>query len=161
MTTQGWKEKHKAPSPEDVDTKQLYSFNFNPIKQPKVGQLGSYLNKIWDEIDGCINCTVQMVPELSRLGRLHFHGIVSIDKIMQFYLSDIHKLMKEGTVYIDTIDDLGLWNEYMFKQRTLMQDFIESNHSREIKYLVTSRSRDKLAYREFSINPARDGESSF
>lgn len=118
---------HVLPSPEDVQEGRPLSFNYNPQMQPH-HNLGAYaLTEIKDFIEDCYkvfkscgNCDIKVVPELSRLGRWHFHGWIVINNVMDFYLSDIHKIINKGTVYVNHLADADGWKDYVYKQHNLM-----------------------------------------
>lgn len=141
---------HQAPAPEDVIIGELYSFSFNPSRTPKDGHLGKFINDMHTFIDGLNNCTIDMSPELSRMGRLHFHGVITIDKIIEFYLYDLHKLKDAGTFEIDTIQDIVKWNEYVYKQSKLMIIFLNKEIStNKCCYRLRTKSRAVRPLKEF------------
>lgn len=54
--------------------------------------------------------------EVSKAGRLHYHGIITPRDELDFLLSVPNKFKKLGFYEIDTIDDISIWKEYYTKQ---------------------------------------------
>jgi CDP-glycerol glycerophosphotransferase (TagB/SpsB family) len=84
----------------------------------------------------------QMYPELSRTGRLHFHGFIKVNDILNFYLKVVHGKLnaKFGgkPQYIFEIDTIGngidenspaellKWYKYCTKQQPLWKAKFEN-----------------------------------
>lgn len=115
---------HKLPSPEDIDIELPYTFTFNPCDgrqyyydADRVETFMEYWRTLFDSMFDDIEIDVHL--EVSKLGRLHFHGIIKFKNLLNFYLKDIIKLKNEGTLEIDTIEDGEVWEEYCTKQKLL------------------------------------------
>lgn len=113
----------KCPAPEEIQCGMLYTFNYNPSTQPAMNELTGFYD--WIEhisklITGLNNCDIQMVPELSRRGRFHYHGFIIIHNPLKFFIYDVPKLLSDGVGEIDTIGDLCEWSQYVYKQHNLM-----------------------------------------
>lgn len=127
-------------APENVDTDALYAFNWNPITQPVMDSAGGYtrwLTGCRRLLNRCLNCEITSVPEVSPKGRVHFHGLLSIDNVINFYLFDLQKLMGFGSLKIATIADSEVWRIYMYKQEALMKPFCEDVHAIVYEYTTT------------------------
>lgn len=60
----------------------------------------------------------KLYVELSPKGRLHYHGIIEVEKVIEFFLYEIPSLLRCGTVCIKEFDDKGFegWMKYCNKQ---------------------------------------------
>lgn len=102
-----------CPPPEKINAGEVYTFNYNPGYQPEmVGckvLLTSYTDffkRVQDTIDKCYNIKIDMYPEMSKAGRLHFHGYCSFlktENIIPFYSRDLKVLNANSQGEIDTI----------------------------------------------------------
>jgi len=125
-------EKYKCLPPEVMYTDTLYAFSFNPEDQPTGAGAGVYkLNaikdfhiEIADKFHKLHNCEVEIVPELSRNGRWHYHGTILIKHVIKFFVYDMPKLKLMGTYEIDSIESQTKWDEYVFKQKHYMQPYM-------------------------------------
>lgn len=110
---------------EEISEKEIYAFSYNPVAQPQIGRIESL--KVWlDVMDNmfrsvCKNSNYLLYIELSPTGRWHFHGYINIMDIYEFFCSDIHTLMSNGTSYMKCIDDNEEWYKYCTKQQLIMQ----------------------------------------
>lgn len=80
----------------------------------------------------CKHCDIglEVYPELSKTGRLHYHGIVHFAEpkdIAQFYHNMWHKTDKQKmcNILIKPINDLDQWIEYIDKQVLYMKPLFE------------------------------------
>lgn len=129
-------DKYKCPSPETMYTDTLYSFTLNPQEQLE-GSLGRFkLNacKTWYDkqmklFTQLCNCTISVVPEISSKARWHMHGVIMIKDVMLFFLHDVPKLMDHGAYEIDTIDDITVWDRYVYKQKHYMEPFLAKENT--------------------------------
>lgn len=123
-----FKPKHSLPSMEDAEENLLYSFSYNPQFQPSdyQGNVNNWWNTQVKLIGKLKGCEVSMTMELSKLGRLHFHGTLTIITLWKFYYNDVPMLMKEGTFEIDTIKSIDDWNAYVDKNKNEMSKFCEA-----------------------------------
>jgi len=64
--------------------------------------------------------------EISKLGRLHFHGTIKISTLWKFYYYDVPKLMKDGAFEIDTISKYEEWMAYVDKNKDEMYEMMKS-----------------------------------
>lgn len=128
--------KYSCLSPEDVNTSSYYAFTLSPSSQPQQTNLGKMrLNCMshWckDEIIRSLNrlryCKYTLFTEISKGGRLHYHGTIMIENIPWFYYHDIPLLKGIGTYEIDTVEDVKIWKQYCLKQRTFMESFCKDN----------------------------------
>jgi len=134
------KPKHSLPKMEDVESGDVFAFNFAPtdkyqffdensVRRPhefkKAIQL-LFKKNIYPYAK--YKCNIEVSP----MGRLHIHGKITINDPLGFYL-DIHRLMNAGTVVIKFLQDDG-WDDYCIKQK---------NHWLPFDPVITSE--DKVA----------------
>lgn len=149
----GYKEKISTIAPEDVVEGKEYAFTYSPELQPlrqnggfKLQAIANYAMDTFSVFAKCRNCAIRAVHEISRKGRLHYHGYIRIYNVVAFYFNDLKKLSESGTLEIDHINDEYIWLRYVYKQHNLMRPWIEDQG---VNYQVdTARSRAK----ESSLN---------
>jgi len=139
-------DRYKAPSPEDISTDEVYSFSYNPKDQPLLAPInhrdvfGTNLQCWMEEqkqfFTRLKHCEVDIVLEISKNGRFHFHGYINIKDIARFYASDIRRLQVKGSYEIDIINDPEKWREYVSKQFKVMFGFCEQEN---IEYRTRTR----------------------
>lgn len=109
---------HKCLKVEQFSTSDQYAFTINPIKQhfssfDRHHKVCSDMKKFFSTHD---SCSARMYLEISKLGRLHFHGYLIIKDILSFFLYFIPALKDISTFEIDTIQDASVWSTYCNKQ---------------------------------------------
>lgn len=128
--------KYKLIKPEEVVINTNYAFSFNPEDQPctsvfynvKIDEFESWSKKQYKTFSILRYSTIQTFMEISKGGRLHFHGYIKINDIPNFYFYDLKRLMKEGTFEIDFIKDPLIWDLYIKKQKPFMEKFCSINN---------------------------------
>lgn len=132
---------HQCIAPEEwLDVKgnliPQMAFNYSPPYSK--GTLMEQVGSIASLFDGLSYCQVQVFPEFSSLGRLHYHGyiyIFDVKEIIDFYRFDLPLLMKGGGICIKTITDPVEWSKYVFKQRVLTEKYFSEQGLRyELQY---------------------------
>jgi len=117
--------------PEDVETTQFYPFTINPQDELQhVGADAQRLRLVHRDLSEIISklrySSYDLYAELSKLGRVHYHGTILINDVLQFFIYDIHILKKIGSFKIATYKDEGSspkgWETYYMKQATLFKD---------------------------------------
>lgn len=76
-----------------------------------------------------IKAQYQLYQEVSRTGRLHWHGYLlftEYEQITSFYVHDVHRLEMRSKIEVDTIKDLNKWEEYIQKQRRIMSGYLDN-----------------------------------
>lgn len=116
---------HKNPSPETMETSVYYSISINPAVQP----VGHKLAEFFCDVDAQMkkifkNASVEVVPELSAGSRWHFHGLIQISDIVEFFLEDLPALRAQASYEIDTIADQSKWLDYVYKSRHLIEPYL-------------------------------------
>jgi len=117
------------PAMEHAKSNIDYAFSYNPESQP-VSYASDRLQKWWIEMAKLFGslkgCTVNLSVEISKLGRLHFHGTIKISTLWKFYYYDVPKLMKDGAFEIDTISKYEEWMAYVDKNKDEMYEMMKS-----------------------------------
>lgn len=76
-------------------------------------------------------CKYNLFMEISKKGRLHFHGTITFEhysNVLGFYMKSLNKI--DANICIKSIDDSVKWSEYCTKSKHLMELF-------EVKILFT------------------------
>lgn len=131
----------KAPEMDQIDMKKCYSITISPPDWRDTDRLLSmniihsseflirgirqhhdnFQNKLFkDNIE-----YLELYPELSHTGRLHYHGYIAIKDLPMFYHRDCYTLMNMGIIEIDVINDPLRWNLYVNKQKENMKQYCE------------------------------------
>lgn len=122
---------HKSPAPEVMVVGKEYAFSYNPDMLIDPKDTGT---------DYCIRArrfivtnlrlrysTIDIIPEISSQGRIHFHGTIKLGSIVSFFLEDIPVLKKHGTYEIDVINNPDTWTVYVMKFYEVFESYW-SNH---------------------------------
>lgn len=122
--TKSHSKQHKisVPSMELIDLNHWYTFTINLSDEfetltQNVDQYKYFCKKYIHPYS-----EFQLYAELSKLGRLHYHGLikfVEIEKLVDFYFS-LRELYPLVAMEIDTISDPKKWDDYIFKQQKYM-----------------------------------------
>lgn len=71
---------------------------------------------------------IEVYPELSPTGRLHYHGYIEIHNVLKFYYHDTH-ILNQISYEIDTIseDPEGIYKyeQYVLKQQQHFKEFLD------------------------------------
>lgn len=139
---------------ENLRKDHRYSFTFNPAKQPcdykhdHIKSFRKYLNHNLDLLD---YCTIDVYCEMSKTGRFHYHGYITIHHIVSFILHDLPLLDKWCVYSIDTFYD-WVWIAYCYKQKHLMKYYCDRS---DIPYNI-----NKHPYASVSRDMAIEGVNS-
>lgn len=129
-------EKYQCEEPEDIEVGTDYAFTINPEDKHQFFNCNS-LNRVrefhkhacerLEDIFTSTLCRVKLKLEISKKGRLHYHGWINFsdeDDIINFFLVVVHKLESYCTYDLHMIKDekndgkefKGTWREYVYKQ---------------------------------------------
>lgn len=129
--------KQNIIAPENWELDTYYSITLNPCDDYQ------YWSEISDErikksknhmkylIRRYCNIHMDLYLEISRTGRLHWHGTIKISHInhvREFYLVVIHELMTKHHVDVDTIEDMDKWIEYCTKGIKIINVNLMTSH---------------------------------
>lgn len=116
---------NQAIPPEQVLRDTWYSITINPADKYQFWNNEKRLLRFYakaienipmDNIEG------HLFLELSKNGRLHYHGEIRITDTLRFFLDDIKKLEEYGHYEIDTIAEIDDWIAYCLKQQTKLKE---------------------------------------
>lgn len=139
----------KCPSPEDIAVGVKYSFTYNlndlyslaqglNLQHAKVVNFFDMVNEIVCAVKGC---GITMYPEVSKRGRVHFHGYITVTDKMLFYMHDVNHLALHGNFEVDTIGDPLIWDLYINKNRELTYDWLKYVKVDHLNYHEISSSK--------------------
>lgn len=119
---------------EDVDCSLWYAITINPSDAHQYWASSDrqkmYVN--WAQQTFyrlLLNTDYEMYLEISPLGRLHWHGKIrfcNTERLIKFYMHDIHKLNNLSTFELDSISDEKIWDTYCRKQFKILNCKISS-----------------------------------
>lgn len=108
---------------EDVQEGKLYAFSFNPMDKWQYdhvkGQFRLRTKSFLDDAQRLFffaGASTRTWVEVSKKGRLHYHGVILIHDKSLFYVYDLTGLEKSGALCIKEIDNEDKWYEYCQKQ---------------------------------------------
>lgn len=129
MRKQNHASRWTLPSMEHARKDTLYAFSYNPESQP-VSYASDRIQKWWLEMAKLFGSlkgsTVELSVEISKLGRLHFHGTILLSSLWKFYYYDVPVLMKDGAFEIDTIGKHDEWMAYVHKNKEEMSEMMKA-----------------------------------
>lgn len=122
-------------SPETVELNVDYAITFAPSDEyqyfgtpEREESLHGYMKTFVLRI---VPALLKLQMEISRSGRLHYHGTIkffTIAQVKTFFVSIINKLLKKFQIEIDTIKDPKIWQTYMYKSKSMFPNgYIETN----------------------------------
>lgn len=126
-------------SPEEIEVNKLYAITMAPnddlqywTDEERVSKLEHYMiNYILKDAPAVIDITM----EVSRTGRLHYHGTIMFPirrNIHNFYINTIHKWLNKFIIEIDTIKDLTVWLTYCGKCKDVMMEDVKIHSTKAL-----------------------------
>lgn len=129
------------------------TFNINyAIEDNKSNRNKSFFETIHEQsrnINGLKHCEYKLYPELSRVGKVHWHGEISFKNYTQiglFYAIQLPQLLKIAQVEIDTIADPEKWATYQLKGQAYMKKLC---------------AKVRVDYEHTNEDPSEAGEGEF
>lgn len=124
--------KYSCIKPENMSIGVRYSFSINPEKQPSdmksINNIVEWYNYITKQLALLKYCSVVVALEISCNGRLHYHGYITIENIIDFFYEDIKRLQLIGAYEIDTVEDVVKWDKYINKLEKLMEQWCKKHN---------------------------------
>lgn len=120
-------DKYSCPKPEHLNTNTTYSISLSPSDRQQYYESKDRVCKFKTQWYGRFlihlspYASYDLYMEVSKEGRLHFHGTIQIKDILNFYLISIPFMRDNMTYEIDTIKDLAEWLKYCTKQAHLFE----------------------------------------
>lgn len=155
---------HKIVSPESVIVGNNYTFNLNPNTAPtdikRNGELSlqvpPWFNHIVKGLNKLRYCKYTLYHELSPGAKWHYHGVITITEVINFFIFDVFELKKLGAFEIDTIKDLDIWMTYCTKQRAILEPFMKSLR---VPYIITEKTKDIAIDALCAFTPRKDAKT--
>ncbi len=130
---------------------EIYSFTVNPSD---AGQFfrGNSIHRIRDAINYNVKhfnnilvdySDITLYPEISRQGRIHYHGYIRINDVFNFHVNTLHKLKDKYIYEIDTIKDSDIWSKYILKDKSIMEPALRALG---LPYKMTNKIIKKIIY---------------
>ncbi len=103
-----------------------YSITINPSNSYqyfllKRDRLKKLVEVHTDKLNTVKYCKLTLFAELSKSGRYHYHGYVTIINSLYFHLYDLPCLEDWNNIKIDTINDPEVWSTYCKKNVEVMR----------------------------------------
>jgi hypothetical protein len=124
------KAKNEIPNMEDIDCDTQYAFTLNPSDKHQHFGKTNRLSKCITELEVILfhnSASYCLFPEISKKGRVHYHGYIKIHNPYNFFLNAIHYILNHGTIVIKKIEDEGKWEDYILKQHGIMLEECQIN----------------------------------
>lgn len=120
----------KQFDPKKMFTSTRYTFTLNPSDSfqyfGKVARYAKAIRAIQASLESLTYCEYELYPEVSKKGRIHFHGYIDIIEPARFQLYDVHILTKISIYEIDVLTDPDVWKAYIEKDKKEMLRFAKS-----------------------------------
>lgn len=107
--------KQSIVSPERIELNRIFTFSVNPddnfqyfeknVAQERLKKAEQHMESI---IKAFINVDTVLYIDVSRTGRIHWHGTImfkTLNQVRDFYLDHLNQLLQHHTVEIDTISN--------------------------------------------------------
>lgn len=115
---------HQMIAPEEMQTGIMYAFTINPSDNHQFygeEERVDKFHKRWQDILGSnlvLNgiADLDLTLEVSKMGRLHYHGVITVLDKISFYVDFIPKIKNMCTFELDTMSDSDKWKKYCIKQ---------------------------------------------
>lgn len=147
---------HACIAPEHLKVNEKYAFSLNQSYDPE--DLKTSIDHLYKMLNCCDSIAeLVLYPEYSPIGRLHYHGYITIMDKYGFYSKDIHMIKKYGSFELDTIEHPNKWIKYCEKNNDMMigpvlscRDSIGLTESKKSKYSypLVYRSVDAIMKRK-------------
>lgn len=120
--------KHSVIPPEVIELNTPYTLTINPAPRmyEKSKNIGLKLKKVIEHIQiqlMPIDQPFMLLPELSCMGKLHFHGTIHFKTYLQIglFYNSLYENLDNYTIEIDTITDHDTWKTYISKGQQYMK----------------------------------------
>lgn len=113
------------PKPENMLPNVGYAFTVSPSNtfqyfSERENRIGKCVRIAYNKLNhSCIQ--YKLYIEVSRTGRIHYHGYIWIKDIREFFIDVVPILKDYAQIEIDTIEDDEVWEHYITKQCAIMQ----------------------------------------
>lgn len=131
-----FKNKHNIIALDKIQLNTPYALSYNPLKQydGKVIRHDIIVDDFKKNLPTGWHYEYKVRFELSPKGRYHCHGIIYFtDWPVGFYSDIIPRILNLCTLEIDTIKDIVVWDEYMYKQKHAYKSRVEHDKCLDVQ----------------------------
>lgn len=141
-----------SPSPEEVKVDIEYAITINPSDTYQYFSSHDRIKEFTDFWQVYINtmaCEIKLCLEVSKMGRLHWHGIIKFHtqkNINTFYVSNIHALSLRCMHIIKPIASKADWDVYISKSKHMFDISISTTDAniKRLSMVETITNKNKL-----------------
>lgn len=164
MNEKPTKFKQNIISPEMIKCNTLYSITINPDDDNQAWNFtgDERIDVVATNLELRIiqfpNAVIDCHMEISRNGRLHFHGTILFGAnkdILDFYLNRIRTFQMHYNLEIDTIDDVRVWDEYCKKSKHLIDKNVTTKTALEKRKKISAKNKNYKDISQWCENPAK------
>lgn len=119
-----YKSRNTAPALEDFKLNTGYAFTLNPCDRFQYWEIEDRMIRVIRKVRNFLNrdyIMYKIYPEISKGGRIHFHGYIWCNDALKLYRDAIHELGEFSTYEIDTISNEDIWEDYITKQCAIIK----------------------------------------
>lgn len=142
-------------SPEMIKEGTQYALTISPSDKRQYFDCVDRIDKLTSHIEGLLlevpNVDFDMWMEVSRTGRLHFHGVICFktkESIKHFYVIKINEWLSLHNLEMTTITDPKGWDEYCQKSSHLISVHITTKQVFD-KYRKVKVDKNGIAHKPF------------
>lgn len=142
-------------APEDIEPLREYTFTLNPDDDHQYWAYPDRIDMVkeWGiHVIDKLSAQISLYIEISRLGRLHFHGTIKWNgskQVLAFYCNELHDVLKHGQIEIGNIDSLSEWSEYCQKSKHIISLEIHTTdaHIKRLKNVEKLSSKNAIIHK--------------
>ena len=139
-------------SPEEVKVGIDYAITINPSDDYQYFKSEDRLKEFtefWQIYIQTLQCQIKLNLEVSKLGRLHWHGHIKFHtqkNINMFYINNVHALSLRSMHLIKPITEPEEWNTYISKSKHMFDVKIETTDAniKRLSMAEVSASKHKI-----------------
>lgn len=147
--------KAKIISPEEIILKTKYSFTLNPNDKRQYFEVTNRIHKLTEFIEQELleipNVDVDVYMEVSRTGRLHFHGTIAFstkESIVHFYVNKMNDWLSFCNMEIAPLKDPDIWLTYCTKSKSLIDVHITTKDCLD-RYRKVKVDKNGVAHKSY------------
>lgn len=141
-----------------------YTLTLNPDDSHqfmgKIDRFRKCIKKVLTKLSFIHHAHYTLTPEISKKGRIHFHGKLTVLHPVDFQLYDVISMMKWSIFEIDDLTHPTVWEAYVKKDLKLIRPYL---HQKGIKYKITNSYTpkeyipilDSLNHLEYGTDPVQ------
>lgn len=149
------KPKDQLITPEELLINTKYSITLNPNDKRQYFGLTDRISKLRQFIEQQLlevpNVKFYLHMEISKNGRLHFHGTVvftTIESIKHFYIMKVNEWQDYYSIDMDTINDEKIWDAYCTKSKSIINEIISTEECLN-KYRQVKMDKNGIKHKSF------------